>query len=376
MIRIIHYVPNLNYTSGIMHFIMNYYRLINKSKIQFHFIYFSKLKQNNFKKEIEQLGGTTHFICPPTKLHIFIESFNKYIKDFKNTYPNDEFIFHNHQLAFTIFQYGILKKNGIHSIIVHNHMTRFSDNILKSIRNMFLFLPVTFLNVKYFACSEGAKKIFKNYNFAKDDDIFLIINGIKCSNFKFNRHIRNKTRAELKIHNEYVLGHIGRMEKVKNQLFLIKLFKEKYNDGKHKLLLIGSGSMEKYIKNKVKRFDISQNTIILKNRTDISNILSTMDCFLFPSKFEGLGLAAVEAQANGLPVILSKHIPPEVSIKNCQIIKNYSVEAWSNAIERCKKKNTHNRSIANKIIENSEFNIIKNINYLENIYIFLRRTDK
>ena len=92
-----------------------------------------------------------------------------------------------------------------------------------------------------------------------------------------------------------------------------------------------------------------------------------MDCFLFPSKFEGLGIVSIEAQASGLPVILSKNIPLEVSIKNCIIQQDYNINSWAKSIENLKSQNI-NRLLANIEVSKSEYNIDRNVAKLEKKY--------
>lgn len=367
MIRIIHYLPNINYASGIAQLIMRYYRKINKNYFQFHFVYFSNLKEKNFQKEIIELGGTEKYICAPNKPIQFSKDFNNFIKNFKKNYKGDEIIFHNHQLPFTIFQYGILKKNNIDNIIVHNHMTKFSDKKLSAFRNMLLFLPVSFLNVRYFACSDDSCDLISKYNFINKRNIFVLKNGIDCEYFRFSQEKRDKMRENLKISNEYVIGNIGRFEVVKNQKFIIRLFYKKFNEQNYKLLLVGDGSNKKALLKEIEKYNLKKQTIILGDRSDISNILCSIDCFLFPSKFEGLGIAAIEAQANGVPVIISKHVPSEVIINNCIKKCDYSINSWAKTIEQFRRRRI-NRLAMNKYISRSEYNINNNIMNLENEY--------
>lgn len=367
MIRVIHYMPDINYTNGIAQLVMNYYRKINREHIQFHFIYFSKTKSKNFRKEIISLGGTEEFICAPTKYIKYQKELNRFLKSFKEKYKNDEIIFHNHQLAFTIFQYFILKKNNIMNMVVHNHMTKFSDNKLKALRNMILFLPVSFLKVKYFACSKDACNLISKYNFTNKQNIYVLKNGIDCNKFKFNIASRNKIRKQLKISTEFVFGNIGRFERVKNQAFLIRLFSRKYNSDNYKLLLVGDGSRKNNIINMVKKYNLENRVLFLENRDDIPSILCAMDCFLFPSKFEGLGISAIEAQASGLPIIISKYVPSEVIITNRIKQLTYNINSWIGTIEKFKSQNI-NRSSINKIVAKTEYNINKNVIDLEKEY--------
>ena len=367
MIRVIHYLPSINCTSGIANLIMNYYRNIDRKNIQFYFIYFSKLTENNFKNEIEKLGGTCTYIIPPNKFKKFSFDFNDYIKTFYQNYEDDIIIFHNHQLAFTVFQYSILKKNNIKHIIVHNHMTKFSDNILKSFRNMLLFLPVTFLPVEYFSCSEDACKLLMRYNFVRRKNIFIMSNAIDCDKFKFDSKIREKYRKMFNLESKIVLGNVGHFEPVKNHKFIINLFYNKFNDDKHALILVGNGSLKNKIINLINKKKLNNKIIVLETRNDIKNILFCIDCFIFPSKFEGMGIAALEAQAAGVPVVISKNVPSEVMICNCEKITNYNMNNWQKNIDLLLNTDI-DRILSNNSVGQSIFNIFNAVNIISNKY--------
>lgn len=340
---------------------------MNKNLFQFHFVYFTELKDKNFKKEIIKLGGTEEYICPPNNYFQFKKDFNNYIANFRRKYKNDKIVFHNHQLPFTIFQYGILKKNSVNNIIVHNHMTKFSEKKLSAFRNMLLFLPISFMDVEYFSCSKDACNLISKYNFVNKQKIFILRNSINYSEFKFNQVQREEMRKKLHIGGDYLLGNIGHFEAVKNQSFIIKLFYKKFNKNGYKLILVGDGSKKELLLKNIEKYNLKERVIILENRDDIPNILSSMDCFLFPSKFEGLGIVSIEAQASGLPVILSKNIPLEVSIKNCTIQQDYNINSWAKSIENLKSQNI-DRLLANIEVSKSEYNIDRNVAKLEKKY--------
>lgn len=366
MIRVIHYLPSINCTSGIANLIMNYYRIIDKKNFQFHFIYFSRKTENNFEEEIKSLGGTVDYILPPTKLTKFRKDLKHYIDNLKKIYPHDDFIFQNHQIAFTLFMYKIIKKCGINHIIVHNHMTKFSDTKLKAIRNMILFVLSRRNDIKYFSCSDSANKLIMKYANKNECDIFVMNNGIDFSKFKHSLSDRDKIRSELKIGNSFLVGHIGHFEPVKNHNFIMDIFEKLYNvNHEYKLLLIGNGSQKEKFLKIIDEKNFKNNVNVLSERNDIPALLSAMDCFIFPSKFEGLGIAAVEAQANGLITLISDKVPSEVILINCQQLSLHSSDKWVDYIRNIEKKD---RVYANKIVEQSKFNIYKNIENLEKEY--------
>ena len=362
MLRIIHYVPNLNCTSGITNMLMNYYRNIDRTKIQFDFIYFMNNTKNNFCDEIKSLGGNICHIDPPTHY----SNFKKQLKDYlKKLNKNNKYVFHNHQLAFTILLYPIIKKEKNIVFIVHNHMTKYSDKKISSIRNYILSIPIKYMNkIHIFACSnEAAQLIIKN----KKRDYYIMDNGINIRKYLFDETIRNKVRKNLKITNNYVIGHIGRFEKVKNHEFILEVFEKillRYKSAV--LLLIGTGNEEQHIRNIIIEKGITNSVIILQNRKDVNELLMAMDTFIFPSRFEGLGISAIEAQASGLPVVMSDKIPNIVNICNVDVLSlDVSAEEWANHLLKNKIKN---RKKCNSIIANTRFNIDKNVSDIEELY--------
>ena len=127
--------------------------------------------------------------------------------------------------------------------------------------------------------------------------------------------MREKYRELLNVQDKYVILNVGRLLPVKNQLFLIELMKEINKEHKNVVLLIaGDGILKEELKQKINSYHLQENIILLGNRDDVPNILNAADVFIMPSLFEGLPLATIEAQANGLPVILSDTISKECNI--------------------------------------------------------------
>ena len=340
MIKIVHFLPTINYTSGVASTIMNYYRKINKSKIQFDFITFLENNKNSYRGEIEKRGGKVLEITSPRNFLKFIRQFRSIIKSYKN----ENIIFHNHQINFTILIYFIIKKELNCKFIVHNHTSRYSDKILSAIRNYFMCLPIRFLNVERFACSKCSGELV--YGKKK---FYIMENSIDLKKFEFNEEIREKYRKKFNIENKFVIGHIGHFERVKNHSYIIKVFMrliKKNSD--FVLFLIGNGSLKNKFNNLINKLGIKDKVIILENRNDINCILNAFDIFIFPSKFEGLGLAAVEAQANGLPVIMSDKVPPEVNLSNAYIIKinKNSINSWKDKIIEVRNNKIDRKKIA------------------------------
>lgn len=317
---------------GVETVIMNYYRNIDKEKIQCDFLY--NTEDIAYKEEIRRLGGKTYKITPRGK------NFKKYKEDMKNFFKEhaNEYsaIWVNLCILCNIDWLKYAKKYGIKTRIVHSHnsqnMTNKFKNILHHINKRFLKKYAT----DFWACSEEAGKWFYNEKIINSPDFKIINNAIDIEDYKFNERIREKYRKNLKVEEKIVIGHIGRFHFQKNHEFLINVFENMYkkNNDVH-LLLIGTGEDEEKIKQIVKNKKIEKNVDFLGMRKDIKNLLQTMDIFIFPSLFEGFPLTLLEVQANGIDSYVAQEgVPKDIKMsENLEFLSlNDSAEKWADII--------------------------------------------
>lgn len=374
MIKVVHFLPSINVTSGIVQMIMNYYRVIDTTQIQFDFIYFIPKSKVNFEKEIIKLGGKITFVSDPSRYFKFYKEVGKCLGE----YDSERIIFHNHQIPFTVLLQPILKKYGIKDIIVHNHMTQYSDKLISSIRNKILCYPIRFLNVKYFACSKEAGEFMFGKKRVQEGLVTIMNNGIDCEKYLFDYDKRKNIRIELGLEHKFVIGHIGHFNKVKNHRLIIDCFEKVYLQNQEaRLLLIATGPLRKDVERWIKEKNLIHNVIILENRNDIPQLMWAMDVFIFPSLFEGLGIAAIEAQATGLPVFISDRIPSCVKIYNCEVISLESgSDRWAKEVNKV-DINIENREKGYFEVKNSEYNILyqekKYLEYIKNLQCLMKR---
>lgn len=204
-------------------------------------------------------------------------------------------------------------KNNIPVRIVHSHsalLPRKKPEIQKQddVYRKFIKENAT----DFLACSAKAAKWLYGAEF---NEYKIFKNGINLEKFQFNMDTRIKYRKELGIGRRFVIGHVGRFTNAKNHEFLLDIFKEvlRYDNG-CMLLMAGNGELLEDIKEKAKKMELAGNCIFLGERMDVPELLQVMDIFVFPSLFEGLGIAVIEAQAGGLPCITSEEIPEEACI--------------------------------------------------------------
>jgi len=350
---------------GVEAVVMNYYRHLDRNKIQFDFICDSD-STNIPYEEIEALGGKVIIIPPYQKINKYIKELTKVLKE--NKYK----IVHSHLNTLSVFPLYCAKKAKVPVRIAHSHSTtnkkEWKKNIMKQILRIFSKVFAT----HYFACTEHAGRwLFGNRTYDKGE-VYLLNNAIDIEKFTYNFKIRTSKRKELGITvDTLVIGHVGRFMTQKNHTFLIDIFNEIYKQNKNTiLLLIGQGPLEPIIKDKVNNLGLTNNVIFLGQRNDVNELYQAMDCFLFPSLYEGLGMVFVEAQVSGLLSIASTKVPSvaQVSDKAYFIDLNSPIELWGNMIKETKNIN---RKIDIAKLKASGYDIITEVQKLEQKYIDL-----
>ena len=376
MKKVLYFVDRM-LKGGIQSLVMEIVKNINKEKVQIDFLLLDDGKKYELEDELENLG------CKVYKLKgIWIKTpmdFIKYTKALDNFFKNhnDYDVVHMHSSSKNYMVLKKSKKYGIQVRIAHSHNIDFQTKnpIKKLIGNIFK------VNLKkyatdYFACSKKAGKWLFGEKIINSDKFKVIHNAIDYDKFKFDENKRKEIRKKLNIKDdEIVVGHVGRFSNQKNHEFLIDIFAELYKkNDKFKLLLIGTGETEELIKEKVKKLNIESRVIFLGFKEDVSKYYNVMDLFLFPSKFEGLGITLIEAQANGLICFTSKDVVPEEAklSDNLHFIElNKSDEMWA---EEILKYNLSRISCKNEFIEN-KYLICDIVYELENKYISLTKNN-
>ncbi|MHA6261270.1 glycosyltransferase family 1 protein [Sporosarcina sp. CAU 1771] len=362
-VRVLHVVSSLSIGNGITGVIMNYYRNIDRRIIQFDFLYFEDSIESH-NNEINSLGGRTFKInSPRINNFVFYKKYlNKYFRDFKFNYK----IVHSHELVFLSLISSALRKNNTKHIIAHSHSVAYSYQTLKALRNFVLSLPVKRISDSFCACSKASAKFWFGEEYVSNGRVNLVKNAIETEKFSFNKNDRNEVRKTLGLENSFVIGHVGRLSKEKNQMFLIDVFHEIHKKRPDsRLLLVGDGPMYTEIKSKIQSFNLEDKVTLLGQRSDANKFYQAMDVFVFPSISEGLGMAAIEAQVSGLQCIISNTITKEVDIFNSKFASlKENPKTWAEII----LKANNNRENAYQCIEESGYHITKEARNLEIYY--------
>lgn len=347
---------------GVESVVMNYYRNIDRDKIQFDFLCDSD-STNIPYDEIEKLGGRVILIPPYQKVFEYQKELIKIFK--QNKYK----IVHSHINTLSVFPLRAAKKAGVPVRIAHSHSTtnkkEKKKNLLKQVLRPFSKVFAT----DYMCCSELAGRWqFGDKAYAKGK-VYLLNNAIDLEQFKYDKYTRIQKRKELDIsENTLVVGHIGRFVTVKNHEFLINIFNEIHNQNDNSVLILaGQGPLMDSVRNKVKELKLENNVKFLGQRNDTSQLYQAFDVFLLPSLYEGLPVVGVEAQAAGLLCYFSSEMTKETKVLNStKFISLDSPAEWAENI-LCDVKN-YERGNTYKEMTTKNFNIKTEAQNLEKYY--------
>jgi len=357
--------------AGKMHYgglemvIMNYYRNIDHSKVQFDFL-LNYQEAGVFDDEIRQLGGEIYLLP-----RLFFKNIFKYVKalnQFFRTHREYEVV-HGHLTSVGVIYSIIARLHGVKKVIIHAHSTSV-NRTLKGFAERILMLPLRFCAHYYFACSNEAGKYAFGGNILRHSDYRLIRNGIQSEEFSFNQEIRAGVRAGLQLESKFVIGHIGRFEYEKNHAFILDIFFEIHlRDSDARLVLIGAGSRKEEIIEKVHALGLEAAVIFLEQRPDINELMQGMDVFLLPSHYEGLPVVGIEAQAAGLQCFFSDAVTRETDVTGlCSFIPLSSpANHWADMILKYKKGYVR-RNMRQAIVD-AGYDIREQARWLQDFYL-------
>lgn len=356
-IRVLQVATIMN-RGGLETMIMNYYRKIDRDKIQFDFIV-HRQERGDYDDEIEKMGGKIYRM-PAIRPGNYRKYFKRLDEFFKQ--HTEYKVVHSHINENSGFIAKYAKKYNVPCRISHSHQSDLKIDYKYPFR---LYGRMYLKNsTDFFACGKRAGK----WLFGDRENITILNNAVDTEQFKYNEEIRSNIRKELNIENKLVIGHIGRFQPQKNHTFLIDIFKELHTSNKNTvLILIGTGELEVEIKQKVQSLGLNDAVKFLGLRTDISNLMQGMDMFLFPSLFEGLPVVLVEAQAAGLKCITSTGVTGESNItQSVEFIDlNLSAKEWSKKI----KAIDITRKDYTQILKDKGYDSTTNIKLLSKFYL-------
>lgn len=352
MIRILHSVSNMD-RAGIETMLMNYYRHIDRTKIQFDFLC-NRTKPGTYDEEIKSLGGNI-FHTPGLNPFKYI-SYLKYMKKLFKLHPEYKII-HAHNGAFIVYPLLAAKINKVPVRISHVHSSSFTHDYKKPLKILCKpFIPC-FANY-YIACGKVAAEFYYGNKRVNNKMIKIINNAIEPEKFIFNEKIRNTIRKKHGLDKKVVIGHVGRFDIQKNHKFLIDIFSEiKKKEKNAVLVLLGDGELQNKIKEKVESLGLTNDVFFEGNVDNINEWYQAMDVLVLPSISEGLPVVGVEAQASDLPCVFSDDVTKEINFlpTTKYIRRDESIEHWVDAI--LAYAYNYKRKDTSKIIREAGFDI-------------------
>ncbi|CDI43043.1 glycosyltransferase [Lactobacillus helveticus] len=337
---------------GIEMMVLNYYQRFNRKKIHFDFVCNSD-KYKMAYSTIFKSWGSRIFYTSKRGSHPF-----KYYKEmdelFKKISLNYDCIWFNTSDLANITYLKLAKKFNIKRRIIHSHNSKLIVLGLKG----YIYKKIHYINRKkidkygtdFWACSEAASK----WMFPDKVNTQLVKNAVDINKYSFNQKKREKVRNKYNLNNCYVIGNVGRLNFQKNQDFILQIVNElKKTNLNFKVLLVGQGEDKKKLLKTIQELNLEEYVLMVGQQKDMQAFYSAFDLFIFPSRFEGLSVSLLEAQANGVPILASTNVSPkEIKInKNiCFLPLTNGKGDWAINILNIKKK--YFRLNENKIKQN------------------------
>lgn len=357
-IKVLMLVPNLFVANGVASFVMNYLRNLDHDEVQVDIASY-KEGDSVYYAEVEAAGGKMFFLPGIKNLPEHVKVCNKILSDGRYD------IIHDNTLHISIPMMWCAKRQGVPVRILHSHSSKLGETRKKELRNR-AFCPILrSLATDYLACSKIAgQMMFGNRKFT------VLPNVIRAEKYRFDSAARENVRRKMNTQDRFVIGSVGRLAIEKNPFFAMDVFECLQKQVPNaEYWWVGSGPLEKSVQDYVNQKGLSENVRLLGSRDDVTSLYQGMDVFFLPSLFEGLSIVTVEAQAMGLPCVVSDVIPPEAEytelLKRCSL--QDSIEAWVEKIRNTQIKKTERKQYQEYLSE-SVFSDVGCGNRLKKIY--------
>lgn len=337
-VRILHILGNTQ-LGGAESRIMDLYRHMDRSVVQFDFVVHSK-EEGYFNEEIRKLGGRIFRVPRFRVLNYFsyCRAWKKLLQEHRDADGRSEFhMIQGHMTSTAAIYLPIARKCGIETTIAHARSAGV-DKGLKGILTRFLRRNLSKKADYLFTCSELAGISVFGKKAVKQGRTRFLPNAIDCQKFAPDPLVREKIRRELGIENCYVIGHVGRFHYAKNHEYLLRVFAElvKRKTRDYVLLLLGEGSGMEDIRILSRELGIEDKVYFLGNKSNVNDYYQAMDYFVYPSRFEGMPGTIVEAQTAGLRCLMSDTICKEVIATDLVTTRSISEDPglWADEIEQ------------------------------------------
>ncbi len=361
-IKVAEFVSRLEF-GGVEAMVLNYLsHFPNRDKFEFHIIT-QDINDANCIKQFEKAGFVVHATTHKRK------SILKNIIEIFKILRQEKFdVVHSHMTLTNFYVLFLARICDVKLRISHSHSAFREDTFAKKICFAVLKIFNKFFTNKCIACGYTAGEFLYGNRMMKNA-VLIMNNAIDLDKFKYRTNIANSIRDKYKLKGKVCVGHIGRFTDTKNHEYLIEVFQEIKKLNKDTvLLLVGDGEKRKYIEELVNSKGLTNSVVFTGNLSDTSDLYQAMDVFVLPSKYEGLPVVAIEAQANGLPCLISSNVD-----KHCAIASNVHFmsiaeppKKWAEAILEF-SKHTRNTNCT-ELLTKSGYNISLEAAKLEEIY--------
>lgn len=303
MVRVLQIVTYMG-RGGLETMLMNYYRHIDRNKVQFDFLVHRDFEAD-YDREILSMGGKIYHF---SRLIPWSRGYRKKLKKFFMSHPEYKIV-HVHQDCLSSVALQCAKECGIAVRIAHSHNSNQDKNIKYLIKRHYMKRIPQFAT-DCFACGKDAGDwMFSGHSYQ------IIHNAIDASIYTYSSEKAVTIRERLHLQHNLVIGHVGRFDSQKNHGFLLDIFNECVKIVPNAiLLLVGDGEGKTQIQEKAKSLGLEDKVIFTGVRSDVPDLLQAMDIFVFPSLYEGVPVTMIEAQASGLPCVISDSIPRDCII--------------------------------------------------------------
>lgn len=349
MLRILQ-VMGAMVVSGAETMLMNYYRHIDRERVQFDFVVHTAEEQP-YDREIMDLGGKIYH-TERFRGNNYL-SYRRWWRDFFREHP-EYTIVHGHIGSSAAIYLHEAKRQGRYAI-AHSHNTYAESHVTaKGLMRRVVFYPTRYVADYFFGCSQEAGQERFGRRVADSERFSIMMNAIDCKRFAFSEEKRAQTRAKYGLGDAFVVGHVGRFTPQKNHERLVDIFARIHErEPSARLLCVGEGSLRPQIEAKLCALGLEDAAVFAGVQFATEDYYAAMDAFLFPSLFEGLGIVLVEAQANGLMCVTTDMVPSLADIGAGlfrQLHLTDGNETWADAVLACKERE-HKREASQVAIE-------------------------
>lgn len=345
MIRVLQVLHGMD-CGGAENMIMNLYRHIDRTQVQFDFLVHTE-KKCFFDDEIKGLGGNIYHVPYYNIKNHF--SYKKALNVFFSNHPEIKIV-HGHLGSCAHIYLSVAKKCGCYAI-AHSHNTKPVNVSLKNILYRLFTFKTRRVADFFFGCSQAAAEYRFGKKIAHSEKCSVLKNAIEIEKFAYSEKNRQEIRNEFDIGNQLVIGHVGRFNTQKNHTFLIDIFAKVHEKNPGAILmLLGDGNLRPSIEQKVEKLGLKNNVIFTGVRKDAYKFFSAFDVFLFPSFYEGLPVTLIEAQTSGLPIVCSDVITKEVALTSLVSFMslNENADRWADFVLKCNTRSTNSLTLVKK----------------------------